>query len=98
MNGSAIPLAERRWSSVVGWSAAVVVASAQAWGGLHRPYLDRLSDLQVYLGSVAGLWHGESLYDFVAAATGAPFTYPPFAGLVFTPLAFLPFSAVAVAW
>ncbi|WP_212997658.1 glycosyltransferase 87 family protein [Winogradskya consettensis] len=33
-----------------------------------------------------GLRHGASLYDFVSAGN-APFTYPPFAGLMFLPLA-----------
>ena len=80
------------------WVAAVLLASLQAWGGLHRPLVDRLSDLQVYLGSVDTFWHGGSLYDFAAAATGAPFTYPPFAGLVLSPLAFVPFAVVAWAW
>ena len=80
------------------WVAAVLVAALQAWGGLHRPLVDRLSDLQVYLGSVDTFWHGGSLYDFAAAATGAPFTYPPFAGLVLSPLAFVPFAVVAWAW
>jgi alpha-1,2-mannosyltransferase len=94
----AAPLAGRRTLLAASWGVAVLVAALQAWGGLRRPYLDRLSDLQVYLGSVANLWHGASLYDYAAAATGAPFTYPPFAGLVLSPLAFVPFEAVAIAW
>jgi alpha-1,2-mannosyltransferase len=80
------------------WVVAVVVAVAQAWAGLSRPIGDRLADLQVYLGSVTELRGGGSLYDFAAAGTGAPFTYPPFAGLVFLPLALVPFALVAVAW
>lgn len=76
----------------------MLVAGAQAFGGLHRPLYDRLSDLQVYLGSVGQLWHGGSLYDYAAAASGAPFTYPPFAALVLSPLAFPPFMVAAVGW
>ncbi|HEX8629526.1 MAG TPA: glycosyltransferase 87 family protein [Catenuloplanes sp.] len=87
-----------RWAPVLLWVAAGCVASLQAWGGLRRPFVDRLSDLQVYLGSVRQLHDGGSLYDFAAAATGAPFTYPPFAGLVFSPLVLVPFQVVAVAW
>ncbi|WP_203842324.1 glycosyltransferase 87 family protein [Winogradskya humida] len=56
------------------------------WAALGRPGALRLTDLGVYVGAVEGLRHGASLYDFVSAGN-APFTYPPFAGLVFLPLA-----------
>ncbi|WP_240956593.1 glycosyltransferase 87 family protein [Micromonospora sp. HNM0581] len=56
-----------------------------------------MTDLQVYVSSVGFLLDGRSLYDF-AAADGAPFTYPPFAGLVFTPLALVPADALRLAW
>src|SRR4051794_6754069 len=94
VRGARVP----RWLVALLWSAAVLVAVAQALGGLLRPYVDRLSDLQVYLGSVQVLHDRGSLYDFAAAATGAPFTYPPFAGLVFSPLVLIPFPVLAVLW
>lgn len=75
-----------------------MVVAAHAWAILGRPFADRLADLQVYLGSVAELRGGGSLYDFAAVGTGAPFTYPPFAGLVFLPLSVASFPSVAVAW
>lgn len=90
--------ATRRWPVLSAWALAGVVAGLQIWGGLNRPFYDRLSDLQVYLGSVHKFWAGGSLYDYAAAASGAPFTYPPFAGLVLSPLAFVPFMIVAVLW
>jgi alpha-1,2-mannosyltransferase len=80
------------------WLAALVVAVLQAWAGLHRPLPDRLADLQVYLGSVWELHGGGSLYDFAASGTAAPFTYPPFAGLLFGPLIHVPFGLLAVLW
>jgi alpha-1,2-mannosyltransferase len=83
---------------VATWTAATVLAVLQSWGGLHRPMADRLADLQVYLGSVGTLVHGGSLYDFVGQNGTAPFTYPPFAGLVFAPVYFLPFAWAAVLW
>ncbi|MFG1950102.1 hypothetical protein [Micromonospora sp. NPDC048830] len=68
------------------WFAVALVVALQVAGALNRPVRDRLADLHVYWGSVRVLLDGGSLYDF-AAGNDAPFTYPPFAGLLFTPLA-----------
>ncbi|GAA2570819.1 hypothetical protein GCM10010435_51270 [Winogradskya consettensis] len=68
------------------WVPAAVAAAVAAWATLGRPGALRLTDLGVYVGAVEGLRHGASLYDFVSAGN-APFTYPPFAGLMFLPLA-----------
>ncbi len=87
-----------RWLTGLLWGAAVLVALSQAWGGLRRPTVDRLADLQVYIGSVEALWDKGSLYDFAAEWTGAPFTYPPFAGLVFSPLPLMRFAVLAPLW
>jgi hypothetical protein len=51
----------------------------------------------VYVGSVRLLYDGGSLYDCAAESTGAPFTYPPFAGLVFFPLPLLDEAAAVLA-
>jgi alpha-1,2-mannosyltransferase len=59
---------------------------------LSRPVEARLSDLHVYLGAVSS----PSLYDFIRG--NAPFTYPPFAALLFRPLAALPLPTVQVLW
>ena len=80
------------------WVAAAVAAAAQAWAGLRRPWHDRLSDLQVYLGGVDTWLAGGSLYDFAAPGTGAPFTYPPLAGLLFVPIAYLNTTVLMVGW
>jgi alpha-1,2-mannosyltransferase len=96
--GSATRTSVRHWWIAVAWILAVVVAGLQAWGGLRRSPGDRLSDLQVYRGAVADLWHGGSLYDFTAQNGAAPFTYPPFAGLVFAPLHPIPFVVLAPLW
>lgn len=87
-----------RWVASLVWATACIVAALQAWAGLSRPWSDRLSDLQVYLGGVNSWKAGSSLYDFAAAETGAPFTYPPFAGLVFTPLTYLNTTTLMVIW
>jgi alpha-1,2-mannosyltransferase len=70
------------------WFAVAVVAIVQATQALARPTAGRLSDLDVYVGAVTYLRHGGGLYDYVTA-DGAPFTYPPFAGLLFWPLTFV---------
>ncbi|MFF0491597.1 mannosyltransferase [Nocardia sp. NPDC004068] len=60
-----------------------------------------LVDLHVYVGGAADLGTGH-LYDFTYAEKTPdfplPFTYPPFAAVVFYPLHYLPFTAVAVGW
>jgi alpha-1,2-mannosyltransferase len=58
-------------------------------------------DLHVYVGGAATIGTGHALYDY--AYTGQtraplPFTYPPFAAIVFYPLHLLPFALVAFAW
>lgn len=58
-------------------------------------------DLHVYVDGSAGLFGG-SLYDFTYSAQTPdfplPFTYPPFAAIVFYPLHFLPFALVGAVW
>ncbi len=59
-------------------------------------------DLHVYLGGAAALDHPGTLYDYVYADQTPdfplPFTYPPFAAVLFYPLQLLPFGLVAFAW
>lgn len=76
-----------------------VVAAVAIWTGfraLAPPAAYRLTDLLVYVGAVDGMAHGQSLYDF--SRGNAPFTYPPFAGLVLWPLSTGPIGAVGVIW
>jgi alpha-1,2-mannosyltransferase len=64
---------------------------------LTRPEDHRMGDLGVYVGSVQMLHSGQGLYDF-RSVQGAPFTYPPFAGLLFGPLAWVDVWTVRIAW
>jgi alpha-1,2-mannosyltransferase len=58
-------------------------------------------DLHVYVDGAATMARG-GLYDFVYLPAIPPlplqFTYPPFAGLVFYPLHYLPFAIVGLCW
>ncbi|WP_422770337.1 glycosyltransferase 87 family protein [Plantactinospora sp. WMMC1484] len=71
-----------------------VVSSVLVW---HRPDWDRLSDLHIYHGAIRHLHAGQPLYDYVAA-NGGPFTYPPFAALVLSPIGLLPEGVVQLCW
>jgi alpha-1,2-mannosyltransferase len=59
-------------------------------------------DLHVYVGGAGALDQPGTLYDYVYADQTPdfplPFTYPPFAAIVFYPLHLLPFGLVAFAW
>ncbi|WP_168990852.1 mannosyltransferase [Mycobacterium attenuatum] len=59
-------------------------------------------DLHVYVGGAAALDHPGTLYSYVYADQTPdfplPFTYPPFAAVVFYPLHLLPFSLLAFLW
>ncbi|EUA50378.1 alpha-(1-2)-phosphatidylinositol pentamannoside mannosyltransferase [Mycobacterium xenopi 3993] len=77
------------------------VAARLAWTYL-APNGANFVDLHVYLGAAATLDHPGSLYSYVYADQTPdfplPFTYPPFAAVVFYPLHFLPFGLVAFLW
>jgi alpha-1,2-mannosyltransferase len=76
------------------WLPALLAAVVTGYAVLVRP--GGLTDLGVYLGAASGLRNGTSLYDFISG--NAPFTYPPFAGLLFIPLTWVPLEAMRVAW
>lgn len=79
----------------------VSVAARLAWTYLV-PNGANFVDLHVYLGGAAALDHPGTLYSYVYADQTPdfplPFTYPPFAALVFYPLHLLPFGLVALCW
>jgi alpha-1,2-mannosyltransferase len=79
---------------------AVSVAARMAWV-LLSPNGMNLVDLHVYVDGSAALL-SDNLYDFTYAELTPdfplPFTYPPFAALVFFPLHYLPFPVVGVCW
>ncbi|WP_431240806.1 mannosyltransferase [Mycolicibacterium aichiense] len=87
------------------WLAPVLlivsVAARLGWTYL-APNGANFVDLHVYLGGAAALDHPGTLYSYVYADQTPdfplPFTYPPFAALVFYPLHLLPFGVVALCW
>jgi alpha-1,2-mannosyltransferase len=79
----------------------VSVAARLAWTYL-APNGANFVDLHVYLGGAAAIDHPGTLYSYVYADQTPdfplPFTYPPFAAVVFYPLHLLPFGLVAFLW
>jgi alpha-1,2-mannosyltransferase len=77
------------------------VAARLAWTYLV-PNGANFVDLHVYIGGGAALDHPGTLYSYVYADQTPdfplPFTYPPFAAVVFYPLHLLPFGLVAFCW
>ncbi|MGW5076219.1 mannosyltransferase [Rhodococcus sp. NPDC004095] len=78
----------------------VSVLVRMAWAFL-TPNGMNLVDLRVYVDGSAALLRGD-LYDFTYSELTPdfplPFTYPPFAAIVFFPLHYLPFGVVGVLW
>jgi alpha-1,2-mannosyltransferase len=66
------------------------------------PHGANFVDLHVYVGGAEMLDHPGKLYDYVYADQTPdfplPFTYPPFAAVVFYPLQLLPFGFLAFVW
>jgi alpha-1,2-mannosyltransferase len=77
------------------------VAARLAWTYL-APNGANFVDLHVYLGGAGAIDHRGSLYSYTYADQTPdfplPFTYPPFAAVVFYPLHLLPFGLVAFLW
>ncbi|MGW4030059.1 glycosyltransferase 87 family protein [Streptomyces sp. NPDC004838] len=91
--------APRRWA--VRHAAWLLLASLAAHGVtvlLTRP---DILDLQVYWAAAPQVLRGQ-LYDFRLVTSGSfpslPFTYPPFAALVFLPLSYVPRAVAACLW
>jgi alpha-1,2-mannosyltransferase len=66
------------------------------------PHGANFVDLHVYVGGAEMLDHPGELYDYVYADQTPdfplPFTYPPFAAVVFYPLQFIPFQILTFLW
>ncbi|MGZ5398184.1 MAG: mannosyltransferase [Mycobacterium sp.] len=79
----------------------ISIAARLAWTYLV-PNGANFVDLHVYVGGAGMLDQPGTLYDYVYADQTPdfplPFTYPPFAAIVFYPLHLLPFELVAFAW
>ncbi|MCX4096071.1 mannosyltransferase [Nocardia sp. alder85J] len=82
-------------------AALVLSVLARLLWMLLSPNGINVVDLHVYVNGAHELGTGH-LYDFTYADKTPdfplPFTYPPFAAVVFYPLHWLPFAAVAVGW
>jgi len=97
--------AARSWTNRVTASAplllAVSIVARIAWTYL-TPRGANFVDLHVYISGAAALGRPGALYDYVYADQTPdfplPFTYPPFAAVVFYPLHLLPFGLVAFVW
>jgi alpha-1,2-mannosyltransferase len=83
------------------WLLALSIAARFAWTYLV-PNGANFVDLHVYVGGAATIGTGASLYDYVYADQTPdfplPFTYPPFAAIVFAPLHMVPFGLLAFVW
>lgn len=100
----AAPLTQRLASRLVAAGPVLLIVSVAArlaWTYLV-PNGANFVDLHVYLGGAAALDHPGTLYSYVYADQTPdfplPFTYPPFAAVVFYPLHLLPFGLVAFLW
>jgi alpha-1,2-mannosyltransferase len=100
----AAPLTRRLASRLPAAAPALLIASVAArlaWTYL-APNGANFVDLHVYLGGAAALDHPGTLYSYAYADQTPdfplPFTYPPFAAVVFYPLHLVPFGPVAFLW
>lgn len=97
--------ATQSWANrLTTWAPLLLTASIAAriaWTYL-TPHGANFVDLHVYIHGAAALAQSGALYDYVYADQTPdfplPFTYPPFAAVVFYPLHFLPFGLVAFLW
>lgn len=81
---------DRRTVVRVGIVAGVWYAAWLAIGAFGRPY--NFFDMKIYHGAVVWWAGGNDLYEFIAPRTTLGFTYPPFAGLVMAPMAYVPMA------
>ena len=87
-------LATSRWAP---WLLLVVALAGRAVITLRGTDPYNMIDLKVYVDGARHLTDGR-LYDFVSGTSQLPFTYPPFSALIFTPLAWLPWTLTRVLW
>ncbi|WP_309224670.1 mannosyltransferase [Mycolicibacterium sp. CBMA 234] len=92
-----------RWQAlapvILAVSATLRIASTM---GYYLVKGDAFFDLRVYVLGGSAIAHPGALYDFFyldpTKGEHLPFTYPPFAAMVFAPLHFAPFGVVAFIW
>ncbi|HZA12308.1 mannosyltransferase [Mycobacterium sp.] len=95
------PRSPGRLTAVAPLLLAVSVAARFAWTFVVRNGANFV-DLHVYVGGAATIGTPNRLYDYVYSAQTPdfplPFTYPPFAAVIFYPLHLLPFGLLAFCW
>jgi alpha-1,2-mannosyltransferase len=98
---TAAPPSTGRLATVAPWLLIASIAARLALTYLV-PNGANFVDLHVYVGGAAALSRPGALYDYVYADQTPdfplPFTYPPFAAVLFYPLHFVPFGVLAFAW
>lgn len=94
--------AARMWLSAGLLALLAILVIVWQWHVVFWQLDDPLGDLAIYRGAVTYVVDGGSLYDYVfehaTRAEGYSFTYPPFAALIFLPLAVIPAGAANVLW
>jgi alpha-1,2-mannosyltransferase len=98
---AAVPRTPARLAAAAPMLLAISIAARLAWTYLV-PNGANFVDLHVYVGGAGALDHPGTLYDYIYADQTPdfplPFTYPPFAAVVFYPLHFIPFGILSFAW
>lgn len=101
---AAASISRRLASSMSIVAPVLLVVSVAARLGLTYlgPNGANFVDLHVYLGGAAALDHPGTLYSYVYTEHTPdfplPFTYPPFAAIVFYPMHWLPFGLAGFCW
>jgi len=96
-----VPRSRLEYAAAFAFGAAVCAAAVTWLFVVHLGATpsQRLVDLDVYRGAGRAVLHGHDLYSFVGhAPQRLPFTYPPFAALLATPLGALSFAAAGWVW
>lgn len=92
----------RRWVASLAPLALIFSVGARFGWTYLAPHGANFVDLHVYVGGASALNHPGTLYSYVYADQTPdfplPFTYPPFAAVVFYPLHVLPFGVLAFLW
>ena len=86
-----------RWPGAA-WAAGVISTGLAVLWAVGLSWHRRQLDIAVYLMGARHLFDGQLYLASLPASPHLPFTYPPFAALVFEPLRVLPMTAAHVVW
>lgn len=79
-------------------AAALLLLSFVAFAALFAHMRFPVADVLVYRAEGAAVWNGTDLYGFTVTEWELPATYPPFAALLFVPVALVPLSFAKAAF